>query len=289
MTQLKGESFQQKLPILTEQIRTNMRHIARRQWRLWSTAAFVTMLLTVGIASFAFPGLMAQDSTSFLKEAVRGLIGIVLVFIFYVVHQQLQISRVQQLLANQLDAMTQIELRTEEVYQIAVLDPLTGIHNRRFGEQRLSVEMARAQRFGSPLSVVMLDLDHLKQVNDNLGHAAGDELIKYFASRLVRAIRGCDLAVRLGGDEFLLILPECKSDEIHHVLSRLTGMTFEFNEIFREVTFSSGWTAYKTGDSLDELLERADQSLYGNKRAKNVSAEVEAYQNDKDNHTIIGT
>ena len=66
-----------KLPILTEQIRTNMSRIARQQWRLWSTAAFVTMLLTVGIASFAFPGLMLQDSTSFLKEAVRGLIGIV--------------------------------------------------------------------------------------------------------------------------------------------------------------------------------------------------------------------
>lgn len=275
MTHLEPESFQQKLPILTEQIRTNMRRIARRQWRLWSTAAFVTMLLTVGIASFTFPGLMLHDSTSFLKEAVRGLIGIVLLFIFYVVHQQLQISRVQELLANQLEAISQIELRTEEVYQIAVLDPLTGIHNRRFGEQRLSVEMARAQRFGSPLSVAMLDLDHLKQVNDNLGHAAGDELIKYFASRLVKAIRGCDLAVRLGGDEFLLILPECKSDDIHHVLGRLTAMKFAYNEMFRIVTFSSGWAHYQAGDSLGELLGRADESLYGNKRAKRVSeAEV---------------
>jgi len=280
MTQLKPASVQMKLPILTEQIRTNMSRIARQQWRLWSTAAFVTMLLTVGIASFAFPGLMLQDSTSFLKEAVRGLIGIVLLFIFYVVHQQLQISRVQELLSNQLEAMTQMELRTEEVYQIAVLDPLTGIHNRRFGEQRLSVEMDRAQRFGSPLSVVMLDLDHLKQVNDNLGHAAGDELIRYFANRLVKAIRGCDLAVRLGGDEFLLILPECKSDEIHHVLGRLTAMNFVYNETFRAFTFSSGWTGHQTGDSLDELLRRADESLYGNKHGKRVSAEAEVYLKD---------
>jgi diguanylate cyclase (GGDEF)-like protein len=135
--------------------------------------------------------------------------------------------------------------------------------------------MARAQRFGSPLSVVMLDLDHLKEVNDNLGHAAGDELIKYFATRLVKAIRGCDLAVRLGGDEFLLILPECKSDDIHHVLSRLTAMKFAYNEIFRIVTFSSGWAHYQTEDSLGELLGRADESLYGNKRAKRVpEAEV---------------
>ena len=199
----------------------------------------------------------------------------VLMFIFYVVHQQLQITRIQELLADQLEAMTQMELRTEEVYKIAVLDPLTGIHNRRFGEQRLAVEMARAQRFGSPLAIVMLDLDRLKQINDRLGHAAGDELIKYFANRLVKATRGCDLAVRLGGDEFLLILPECKPDQIRHVLSRLTTMKFLYNEIFHEITFSSGWTNYKAGDSLDELFERADESLYGNKRAKTVAAEAE--------------
>jgi len=274
MIQLETDFFHQGLPTRSKQIRSNMRRIARRQWWLWSTAALVTLLLTMGIASFAFPGLMRQDSPSFLTEAVRGLVGIVLMFIFYVVHQQLQITRIQELLADQLGAMTQMELRTEEVYKIAVLDPLTGIHNRRFGEQRLAVEMARARRFGSPLAIVMLDLDRLKQINDSLGHAAGDELIKYFANRLVKATRGCDLAVRFGGDEFLLILPECKPDETRHVLSRLTSLKFLYNEIFHEITFSSGWTNYKAGDSLDELLKRADESLYGNKRAKTVVAEA---------------
>jgi diguanylate cyclase (GGDEF)-like protein len=254
-----------------------MRRIAHRQWRLWSTAGLVTSLLTIGIVSFAFPGLTLQGSSSFLTQAVRGLVVIILMFMFYVVHQQLQLTKVQELLADQLEAMTQMELRTEEVYKIAVLDPLTGISNRRFGEQRLSVEMARAQRYGSALAILMLDLDRLKQVNDNFGHSAGDELIKYFANRLMKAIRGCDLAVRLGGDEFLLILPECKPEEVRHVLGRLTAMKFTYNEMSREIPFSSGWTNYKAGDSLDALLERADESLYANKRANTVQIEAENY------------
>lgn len=72
-----------------------------------------------------------------------------------------------------------------------------------------------------------------------------------------------------------MILPERRADEIRHALSRLTTVKFLYNEIFHEITFSSGWTNYKAGDSLDELLERADESLYGNKRAKTVTPEAE--------------
>ena len=95
-----------------------------------------------------------------------------------------------------------MEVRTQEVYQLAVLDPLTGLYNRRSLEQRLAQEMSRSTRNGHPLTVLALDLDGLKQVNDRFGHPAGDELIKSFAERLNKVIRGSDLAVRLGGDEF---------------------------------------------------------------------------------------
>lgn len=97
-----------------------------------------------------------------------------------------------------------MEARTEQVYRLAVIDPLTGVYNRGAGEQRLGNEIARSQRHGTPLIALMLDIDGLKDVNDTFGHAAGDELIKHFAELLKRAIRGSDVAVRLGGDEFLL-------------------------------------------------------------------------------------
>jgi diguanylate cyclase (GGDEF)-like protein len=113
----------------------------------------------------------------------------------------------------------------------------------------------------------MLDLNGLKEVNDEFGHGAGDELIKGFAERLNKAIRGTDLAVRLGGDEFLVLLPECKPEEVRHVLSRLSGLRVECNERLVEVSFSAGWTNFRPGEPPGDLLKRADDALYVNKRA----------------------
>jgi len=153
------------------------------------------------------------------------------------------------------------------VYKLAALDQLTGLYNRRSGEQRLAQEISRAQRHVRPLTVLLMDLDGLKQINDRHGHAAGDMALKGFAVRLQRAIRGSDLAVRLGGDEFMAILPECRSEEVRHVLARVEGLEFDINDEKIRPQFSRGWTDYKPGESPQELLDRADQALYANKRA----------------------
>jgi diguanylate cyclase (GGDEF)-like protein len=252
-----------------DHIRTNIRRIARRQWFLWSSAVMVTLLLTLGIASFAFPGLLtqAQDSSFLLSQAIHGLVGLVLLFNVYTIYQQLQIHRIQRQLCDQVEALGKVEVRTEEVYKLAVLDPLTGLHNRRSGEERLMEEISRAQRYARPLTILTLDLDGLKHVNDTFGHSAGDELIKSFAERLNNAIRGSDLAVRLGGDEFLVLLPECRPEEVRHVLGRLSGLKVECDERLVEVSFSAGWTDFRPGESPGELLKRADDALYVNKRA----------------------
>ncbi len=257
-------------PMDAEQISSSMRRIARRQWSLWSSAVMVTVLLAVGIASFAFPGLLSQAEESaslLLTSAIRGLVGLVLVFNVYTVYQQLQIHRIHQQLSKQVEALGKMEERTEEVYKLAVLDPLTGLYNRRSGEQRLAQEMSRSTRNGHPLTILALDLDDLKQVNDRFGHPAGDELIRTFAERLNKAIRGSDLAARLGGDEFLVLLPECKPEGVLQVLSRLSGLQVQCKGHLVEVSFSAGWTNFKPGESADELLRRADDALYANKRA----------------------
>ena len=255
----------------TQAIQAALRNVGQRQWWLWSTAVMVTILLTLGIASFAFPGLLdnAQDSLySFgMNQAVRGLVGLVLIFNVYAMYQQLQIRRMQQALGHQVSALDKMQARTEEVYKLALLDSLTGLYNRRCGEQRLAGEVARTQRNGLPLTVIMMDLDGLKFVNDKYGHAAGDELIKYFALRMNKAIRGSDLAVRLGGDEFLLILPECKPEEVRHVLGRLSGLRIELQGQEIPLTFSAGWANYVPGEAPEELMKRADEALYVNKRA----------------------
>src|SRR6202163_2235989 len=260
-------------PMDAEQISSTMRQVARRQWSLWSCAVMVTVLLAVGIASFAFPGLLSQAEASasfLLTTAIRGIVGLVLIFNVYTVYQQLQIHRIHQQLSKQVEALGKMEVRTEEVYKLAVLDPLTGLNNRRSGEQRLAEEISRAQRHGRPLTILLLDLNGLKNLNDKFGHAAGDELIRQFAARLGKAIRGSDLAVRLGGDEFLVLLPECRPDEVRHVLGRLRGVEVDCNGQLIALSFSAGWTDFRPGESTEDLLKRADDALYVNKRAGRV-------------------
>jgi diguanylate cyclase (GGDEF)-like protein len=260
------------------QIQAAMHHVGRRQWWLWSSAVMVTLLLALGIASFAFPGLLAQQDATYsfdLNQALRGLVGLVLLFNIYTVYQQLQIRRLQDSLGEQVCAMGKVEARTEEVFKLAILDSLTGLYNRRCGEQRLAEEISRSQRYGHPLTVIALDLNRLKYINDTFGHAAGDELIKCFAGRINKAIRGSDLAVRQGGDEFLLLLPECKPEEVRHVLGRLSGIRLDLGEQTIPVEFSAGWTNYIPGESPEELLQRADKALYANKRAAKEQNELD--------------
>ena len=253
-----------------EKFRLCLRKIQQRQWWLWSSAVAVTLLLTLCIASFSFPGLIAPSQSSASIDfniAVRGLIGLVLLFNVYVIYQQLQIHRIQYHLGKQLNAMDVMEARTEEVYKLAVLDPLTGLHNRRAGEHRLAAEVARAQRHHHPLTILMFDLDGLKAINDGLGHAAGDRLLQTFADHLIRGTRGSDVAVRLGGDEFLVVLSECELDQVCHILDRLRGIKMEWEDQKLPISFSTGCASYKPGELPEALLRRADEALYVNKRA----------------------
>ncbi|MGD0955370.1 MAG: GGDEF domain-containing protein [Candidatus Acidiferrales bacterium] len=256
--------------IQTESFRENLRRLDRRQWWLWSSTLLVLILLTVAVASFAFPAILSKEQESYsfyLNQAVRALVGIVLLFSVYLVYQQTIIIRMRNQMADQIESLARVQNLTNEVYKLAALDQLTGLYNRRSGEQRLAEEISRAVRHERPLTVLLLDLDGLKQTNDRLGHAAGDLVLRGFAQRLQKAIRGSDLAVRLGGDEFMVLLPECRADEVRHVVARVEGLEIEYNSEKISCRFSRGWTDYKAGETSEELLKRADEALYANKRA----------------------
>jgi diguanylate cyclase (GGDEF)-like protein len=111
----------------------------------------------------------------------------------------------------------------------------------------------------------MLDLNGLKQLNDSYGHAAGDLALVEFGKRLRKAIRSSDLPVRVGGDEFLVLLPECTSAEVVHALDRLRGLEIEASGKQIPVNFAAGWVEYRTGESPDQFLGRADHALYTDK------------------------
>jgi len=239
------------------------RRIDRRDWWVRGYSILVILLLTFAVISLTLPALLTGAETIFkikLTEAVFGLITLIVLFNIYTIYQEILIKRLRRQLLEKQD-------HSHILRNLAMIDPLTGLYNRRFAEQRLAAEVARSERRGHPLTVLTLDLNNFKEINDTYGHPAGDLVLQEFASRLNKVIRGSDLAVRLGGDEFLVVLPECTLEQLKLVLERLRSFELDWQDQKIPVTFSAGWKDYEMGDRPEEMLARADQALYTNKRA----------------------
>ncbi|HKO05367.1 MAG TPA: GGDEF domain-containing protein [Candidatus Acidoferrales bacterium] len=254
-----------------QRIRASLARLERRDWWLWSAAVVVMLLLTVAVVSMSLPALMADPYSFFqfhLEQSVRGLVGVVLLFNLYTIYQQVLIKRLRGQLASQIEMMASLRLRANEYHKLAMVDPLTGLYNRRFAEQRLTAEVDRSKRYGHPLTVVVIDLNDFKQINDKFGHLAGDLVLKEFGLRLSRSIRVSDLAVRMGGDEFLVILPECPAEQIPGLLTRLANLEVNYRGSGIPVRFSAGVAGFDPLGTPEQMLERADQALYAQKSEK---------------------
>ena len=239
------------------------RRIEKRGWWVRGYSIFVILLLTFAVISLTLPSILSGAETFFrikLTEAVFGLITLIVLFNIYTVYQEILIKRLRRQLLEKQD-------HSYILRNLAMIDPLTGLYNRRFAEQRLAAEVARSERRGHPLTVLTLDLNNFKEINDTYGHPAGDQVLQEFASRLNKVIRGADLAVRLGGDEFLVVLPECTLEQLKLVLERLSSFELDWQGQKIPVTFSAGWKDYEMGDRPEEMLARADEALYASKRA----------------------
>lgn len=239
------------------------RRIDRRDWWVRSYSILVILLLTFAVISLTLPAILTGSETFFnikLTEAVFGLITLIVLFNIYTIYQEILIKRLRRQLLEKQD-------HSYILRNLAMIDPLTGLYNRRFAEQRLAAEVARSERRGHPLTVLTLDLNNFKEINDTYGHPAGDQVLQEFASRLNQVIRGSDLAVRLGGDEFLVVLPECTLEQLKLVLERLKAFELDWQGKKIPVAFSAGWKDYEMGERPEEMLARADQALYKSKRA----------------------
>ncbi len=182
-------------------------------------------------------------------------------------------------LAGQLSSMRfqqqvqKNELREalEKVRRLASFDELTGLPNRRQVMEFFSQEERRALRQSAPLCCAVIDIDFFKQINDRMGHPAGDEALQRFSALLSAALRADDVLARWGGEEFMLLLPSTPVEEAAEVLERLRGRCADcanwLDAPHLQVTFSAGLAAHRPGEPTERLIARADAALYQAKAA----------------------
>ncbi|MBU0483362.1 MAG: diguanylate cyclase [Proteobacteria bacterium] len=153
----------------------------------------------------------------------------------------------------------------EDLFLQARQDSLTGLANRRVFEERIGAMLESADRYDHPISVASMDLDYFKQINDSMGHAAGDLVLRKVANLLAGLIRKCDLLVRMGGDEFVLVLPDTSLNNAQILARRLceavAGM--DLGGYFKaRPGISIGLAQWQKGQSCEQWLQRADENLY---------------------------
>jgi len=159
----------------------------------------------------------------------------------------------------------------EEIHRLTIFDSLTGVHNKRSFMDFLEREVARSLRHYRPLSLVLMDIDHFKQVNDTHGHLAGDYVLQTLAQLISTHTRRDELFARYGGDEFAFILPETEVREASQLSQRIRELTqahvFTFDEEVIPVTVSMGVASMNPSYDADGLIEAADRLLYQAKQA----------------------
>jgi diguanylate cyclase (GGDEF)-like protein len=174
------------------------------------------------------------------------------------------------LLGHTGEAVHRIRLQ-ERLKEQALRDPLTGVYNRRYFNQVIEQEIPRSKRYDHPIGFLMIDVNHFKEINDRYGHQVGDEVLQEVAKLLEGQVRGSDVVVRYGGDEFLLLLIETNG-ETKSVKQRIleeVARQNETNPVFDfPVTFSIGIAHWKPDGprTVSEVLNKADMLMYEEKR-----------------------
>jgi diguanylate cyclase len=177
-----------------------------------------------------------------------------------------QVKQLTQKLTIMQNESDRLQQKIVSERNLAMVDPLTGINNRLAYNERIETEFARWQRYQTPLTMTVWDIDKFKSVNDNYGHQAGDRVLTVVAKLLSKQIRETDFVARFGGEEFVLLMPETTMEQALKVAENLRRSVelceFHFKEKRVPITISCGLAQFSEGDKVESVFSRADRSLY---------------------------
>ena len=175
----------------------------------------------------------------------------------------------QRLVLENRRLLAELRRKNEELEKLSTTDGLTGLHNRRHFEEIMAREETRAQRYGHPVTVVMVHINNLKHINDYFGHTKGDAITKETAQLLRNTCRASDVVARYGGDEFVILLPETPEEGASGLASRIREAETQWNQSNMDANLTLdlaiGYASTENGATLLEALSQADANMYEDK------------------------
>lgn len=244
--------------------------IEKRDAELWFILLGVGLAVTGCLLVVLFPATFLRGGQfhfeiSVSKEVFFGLLALITITNAYLVSRRFEYRKLRQ----QVISTT---IQNELIRLQSFTDPLTEVYNRRSLDEMAGRFISSARRRKTPLTFMLVDVDHFRQVNTKFGHLTGDVVLAEMAAVLRTAVRGSDAVVRYGGDEFLVILPDSTEEHASAVMTRIHQNVLQWNQTGQlkdfDMSLSIGVAEWRDGATLDETLDAADQRMYALKNER---------------------
>jgi diguanylate cyclase (GGDEF)-like protein len=262
----EDRTTQPSMMVRADEIQQQIQQLSGRDLQLWSIGILVILVLTSGLLALLVPNLVWAQRVvhvehSYLPQLFFGLISLVLLFNIYLLSQKRTLNNTRLALIREL-------VLNERLESLSLVDPLTQLLNRRALNELVPREVARANRVGTGLTFMAIDLNGFSDISSKFGALEGDKVLVDFAKILKTVFRGADLAFRQGGEQFLIMLPDTTEEQADFPVQRILREVDQWNLASKkgyELSFSWALAPYVTGSDAEDVLRTVDRKLYSKK------------------------
>jgi diguanylate cyclase (GGDEF)-like protein len=262
----EDRATQPSMLVRADEIQQQIQQLSGRDLQLWSIGILVILVLTSGLLALLVPNLVWAQRVvhvehSYLPQLFFGLISLVLLFNIYLLSQKKTLNNTRLALIREL-------VLNERLESLSLVDPLTQLLNRRALNELVPREVARANRVGSSLTFMAIDLNGFSDLSSKFGALEGDKVLVDFAKILRSVFRGADLAFRQSGDQFLIMMPDTTEEQADFPVQRILREVDQWNLASKkdyELSFSWALAPYVTGSDAEDVLRTVDRKMYSKK------------------------